>query len=334
MILVLISALLVYLGIIARVKKEVSYNEKNDIGYKVYLKENKFYEDKFLKENMQYVASLIKYIDVDFKSIFSINDISDMDYNYSIKGYLNITDTNNNDKVLYSKEYNLVGDKKSNVEQANSFEILDNVRIDYEKYNKIAQSFKTAYTSNAHATLLIELKVDFKTKPNIFENSFSDSYTTNIAIPLTTPTIDVKLNTKDGNDNIVKTEINTTNISYILYGVAIIPAIFALILLVGTIKYIRREVWTSTPYETYVKKILREYEAQIVEIDGDYNFDKADIVDVKTFEELIGIYESINQPIMYIKDKKENEERETIFFIKNNNEIYRYKVKEKNFMEV
>lgn len=330
----IISVLLIYLGIIARVKKEVSYNEKNDIGYKVYLKENKFYEDEFLKENMQYVASLINYIDVDFKSIFSIDDVSNIDYNYSIKGYLNITDTNNNDKILFSKEYNLVSDTKGNIEQGNSFEILDNVRIDYEKYNKLAQSFKSAYTSNAHATLLLELKVDFITKPNIFENSFSDSYTTNIAIPLTTPTIDVKLNTKSGSDSIVKTETNTTNISYVLYVLAIMPAIFALVLLVGTIKYIRKEVWTSTPYETYVKKILREYEAQIVEIDGDYNFDKVDIVDVKTLEELIGIYESINQPIMYIKDEKENEERKTIFFIKNNNEIYRYIVKEKNFMDI
>lgn len=329
-----ISALLIYLGIIARIKKEVSYNEKNDIGYKVYLKENKFYEDEFLKENMQYVASLINYIDVDFKSILNIDDVSNIDYNYSIKGYLNITDTNNNDKILFSKEYNLVSDTKGNIEQGNSFEILDNVRIDYEKYNKLAQSFKSAYTSNAHATLLLELKVDFITKPNIFENSFADSYTTNIAIPLTTPTIDVKLNTKSGSDSIVKTEINTTNISYVLYVLAIMPAIFALVLLVGTIKYIRKEVWTSTPYEAYVKKILREYEAQIVEIDGDYNFDKVDIVDVKTFEELIGIYESVNQPIMYIKDKKENEERKTIFFIKNNNEIYRYIVKEKNFMDI
>lgn len=329
-----ISALLIYLGIIARVKKEVSYNEKNDIGYKVYLKENKFYEDEFLKENMQYVASLINYIDVDFKSILNIDDVSNIDYNYSIKGYLNITDTNNNDKILFSKEYDLVSDTKGNIEQGNSFEILDNVRIDYEKYNKLAQSFKSAYTSNAHATLLLELKVDFITKPNIFENSFADSYTTNIAIPLTTPTIDVKLNTKSGSDSIVKTEINTTNISYVLYVLAIMPAIFALVLLVGTIKYIRKEVWTSTPYEAYVKKILREYEAQIVEIDGDYNFDKVDIVDVKTFEELIGIYESVNQPIMYIKDKKENEERKTIFFIKNNNEIYRYIVKEKNFMDI
>lgn len=333
-VLLIISAVLVYLGMIARIRKEVSYNEKNDITYKVYLKENKFYEDKYLKENMQYVSSLINYIDVDFKSIFNIDDISNLDYNYSIKGYLNITDTNNNDKTLFSKEYSLVENKKGNVEQANSFEILEPVRIDYEKYNRLAQSFKSAYTSNAHATLLLELKVNFISKPNIFENNFTDSYTANIAIPLTTQTLDIKQNAKSDSENIVKTEINTTDVSYILYGIAVLPALFALILLVGTIKYIKRKVWTSTEYDTYIKKILREYETLIVEIEGEYDFSKYDVIDVKIFDELIGIYESINQPIMCMKDKVTNDEKETIFFIKNNNDVYRYIVKEKNFMNI
>ena len=48
-------------------KAVLSYNEKGNIDYKVYLKENNYYEDKFLGKNMQYIASLINTINVDFK---------------------------------------------------------------------------------------------------------------------------------------------------------------------------------------------------------------------------------------------------------------------------
>ena len=50
---------------------QVSYKEKSDIHYKVYLKENNFFEEDYLEENRTYITSLIDYLDIDFN--YNIN---------------------------------------------------------------------------------------------------------------------------------------------------------------------------------------------------------------------------------------------------------------------
>ncbi len=333
-VLIMISLGLVYAGTVVKIKKIVTYKENNKIGYKVYLKENSFYDKEYLEGDMRYVAKLIDTIELDFSSVFQIDEKAKMDYNYTIKGHLKITDANNNDKELYTKEYRFVEDTKQNLEEINRFNINELVQIDYQMYNEIAQEFKMAYTNSVNCALVVELKVDFKAKPNTFDNDFDDSYTANISIPLTTQTIGMKVDTKNNVGNTIKTEIVNSDISNVLYIIAVFPFLFALVLFVGTIKYARKGMGHTTQYEAYVKKILREYDRAIAEIEGDYSFEGCLVVEVKVFEELIDIYEAINQPIICIKDIVVEEEKQTVFLIKNNNDVYRYVVKEKDFMNV
>ena len=44
--------------------KVTRYSENGNLDYKVYLKENEFYENPYLGKNMYYIASLIKNINV------------------------------------------------------------------------------------------------------------------------------------------------------------------------------------------------------------------------------------------------------------------------------
>ena len=44
--------------------KTIKYHDKSAIDYKVYLKDNDFYENKYLDKNMAYVASLIDKINI------------------------------------------------------------------------------------------------------------------------------------------------------------------------------------------------------------------------------------------------------------------------------
>ena len=46
----------------------INYTEKSNIDYKVYLKENDFYEDEYLPKDMIYVASLIDNIKIDLET--------------------------------------------------------------------------------------------------------------------------------------------------------------------------------------------------------------------------------------------------------------------------
>ena len=44
----------------------INYTEKETIDYKVYLKENDFYTEKYLGKDKAYIASLIDYIDLEY----------------------------------------------------------------------------------------------------------------------------------------------------------------------------------------------------------------------------------------------------------------------------
>ena len=53
----------------------INYTDVNNISYKVYLKNNEFYKQKYLDMNRAYVANLIDYIDIDFNYLFNIKFI-------------------------------------------------------------------------------------------------------------------------------------------------------------------------------------------------------------------------------------------------------------------
>jgi len=58
--------------------------ESSNLDYKVYLKENDFYDTPYLTKDMAYIASLIDTINIDFNYLFSIDTISNMDFSYGI----------------------------------------------------------------------------------------------------------------------------------------------------------------------------------------------------------------------------------------------------------
>ena len=59
----------------------VSYDEESKINYKVFLKKNNFFENKYLGTNKQYIASLIDYINTDFDYKLSLED-KEVEYKY------------------------------------------------------------------------------------------------------------------------------------------------------------------------------------------------------------------------------------------------------------
>ncbi len=65
--------------------KGINYSEHSNLDYKVYLKENDFYEDEYLPKDMIYVASLIDKIKIDFNYRFVIDESVDLS---SIKSFL------------------------------------------------------------------------------------------------------------------------------------------------------------------------------------------------------------------------------------------------------
>ena len=52
----------------------INYNEKGTVEYKVFLKENEFFQKDYLKENNQYIASLIDRITANFNYVLEMTE--------------------------------------------------------------------------------------------------------------------------------------------------------------------------------------------------------------------------------------------------------------------
>lgn len=66
----------------------LNYNDSGKVEYKVYLKDNEFYTEKYLDMNRAYIASLIDYIQRNYDYLFKIDRNSSVQFDYKIIGNL------------------------------------------------------------------------------------------------------------------------------------------------------------------------------------------------------------------------------------------------------
>lgn len=132
----------------------IDYSEKSEVDYKVYLKNNDFYDEEYLTKDKLYIASIIDRIDIDFDYDFFVNENIDLDFNCEIIGKLIIQNEQKN-SIYYEKEYVL--DKKSlySIRDKATNNIKKSISIDYDYYNSVANSFKNEYKINPVSSLVV-----------------------------------------------------------------------------------------------------------------------------------------------------------------------------------
>ena len=120
----------------------LQYKEDNNIDYKVYLKNNDFFESNYLEKGRTYITSLIDHINVDFKYrvLFDQEVTGSYKYHIAVKVESNKSNSGAN---YWSKEYIISDEKVVDVNNEKKYNIHENVDIDYNKYNDIMNSFKS-----------------------------------------------------------------------------------------------------------------------------------------------------------------------------------------------
>ena len=109
-------------------QKSIEYSEKSNLNYKVYLKENEFYEEPYLGEDMIYVASLIDNINAEFNYNFISSEKLDLDFKYKIVGKLTIGDAKN-ENTYFKKEYLLKEQKHASINNDIAITINEKINI-------------------------------------------------------------------------------------------------------------------------------------------------------------------------------------------------------------
>lgn len=300
---------------VTQVDYKYSVDEKLD--YTVHLKDNDFYEEDFLGEGKQYATELIDYVTINFNYEYSGSMPTDNEITYEINGTIigGYEDKNNGNAELWKKNYVLLDEVKDTKESA-SFNVNKTLKIDYHKYSKVVDNFKSNFKIAIDAYLDVVLKVKYNVKLD------DNTITTNtdimeVQIPLSKTTINI---TKNFNDHRY-TDLGANPIQkdnkLIRKGVALNLVSLAVFLLLSPHVFISNKTY----YEKTLDKIMKTYAEIIAEVDSPPSTEGLQVIDVKNFDDMVDIEEEIKSPILYYEIK---EKTASLFAIITDGYIYRY----------
>ena len=299
----------------------INYSDVNNVSYKVYLKANDFYREKYLEMNRAYVASLIDYIDIDYNYIFNIEKITNMNFDYKVIAELILENAKGTSFV--DEKYIIKDSTKRKLNNGGTLNIDENVKIDYSYYNRLANKFKIETGVDINGYLNVYLEVNKKTDENL-NYKINENVKSNIKIPLSERAIEI--NFDSNNDKIYKQVTPVGNIKFNLEYliVEIMLLIISAIFLARIINYLLLLSKTKTPYDKYVNKLLKDYDRLVVETKTNIELSKYNVIKINNFNELLDVRDNLKLPIIYYNIVKHEK---GIFYIKNNLDVYSYVVK-------
>ena len=308
-------------GVVA--SKNINYNETSNLDYKVYLKENNFYDTNYLGKNKVYIANLIDNIEVNFRYNYYIEEPTNVDFNYSIIAKLTIDDGTSKNNY-FEKEYVLLSNKKQELKNGTNYNLDEKVKIDYAYYNGLANSFKQQYGVDTTSNLTVYLKVNKKTDIENSQNAYENS-TMYVKIPLSEKAINIELNYQDINNSNYIIQGTDSKVDNVIFGVlATITLIASLIFAVQIIRLLTLLRGKKSIYDKYVEKILNEYDRLIVENGTGPNTNDCKVIKISKFEELLDVRDNLKLPIMYYVVTKHTK---CYFYIKHNDDLYLLTIK-------
>lgn len=311
----------------------IEYKETGNIDYKVHYSENNFFEDEWIDKDQSYISALTDGIKADFSYVLN-TDSSDMsfDYKYSIDAKLLIT-RKDTGTPYYTFEENLLPVKSVSVKDKASFKINQGVSIDYKKYDAIARDFITAYgLKNATSVLIVTLKVDTETLNSKFDQKIQKNFSTALNIPLAEDNFNITRTSGTTENDLKLFEFNSIANRNVLLILAIVFACLSAIVVVLLLIFLRLTRNEDITYTAAVNKILKSYDSYIQRMNGEFDCEGYQIVEIKTFNEMLGIRDTIQSPILMSENR---DETMTKFLIPTNTKIlYTFIIKVENYDEI
>ena len=311
----------------------INYEEdKNPIDYKVYLKDNNFFETEYLDEGVTYISSLIDYIDVNFNYRVKFDQLLTGKYNYQVKATILANKVNDNGKY-WSKEY-ILYDNNDTFKSTTYLAANQHVKLDYQKYNDLLSSFKKEYGLAIDGLLQVEMIINYdgyindnsKIKCDDECNHLKKSTSLKMDIPLTQNSVDISINTNESstsNGSISYEKKVSESIGYLITrSVGFMMLLLSLIIIVFMVRYIIRKREMISNYHKEINKILSTYDSIIVNSENINNLSKYNVIKVNSFEELLDAHSEVRMPINYIELRKDY----SIFVLINNDVAWVYRV--------
>ena len=322
-------------GLFLRLNKimYIDYEETSDIDYKVYLKANDMFDEEYLGKDVAYVASLIDYIDATFNYNLEMNANNlNYEYVYWIDATVEVVDKKSSATIFKPCE-RLVGGATLTQNSNNELVINENIKVDYDKYNEIANNFVVQYDlDDTINTLILKMHINVISSCEDFETNGNNSYEVLLRVPLTTKVVNIEMNSTIPSEQtkvlacergIGKQFFKASSITF-----GIIDVLFVIGFILFT--YLTRN--TDINYSIKVKRIVNSYKSYIQRITNEFDTHEYQLLNVSTFNEMLDIRDTIQSPILMF----ENEDKTcTTFVIPTNTKLlYSFEIKVDDFDEI
>ena len=305
----------------------LSYDETVTPDYKVNLKDNNYYSVKTLPSGMNYIASLVDNISVYFKYKFEATDVIDYNTTYYIEAITRVYDDKNKSKTLFEKKEILSESRTITKEKIKNLGFTESVKVDYEHFNNLVRAFKTEYGLAKSSDVTIALVTKTSGGNSEYKGNINLNSQATVVIPLTEQTINVSINSNNvTNQDRLLEKIGLNNINWYNLGMFVILTALDLYLIVKLSKSIKKYLDSFSLYDKTLKKILRDYDSIIANINNDTVTVKDKVIFVESFDELIDIHDNLGSPILFNEVVKGYK---SYFTIIENNMMYRYVLENK-----
>lgn len=319
----IISYYLISAGINSYIIKEVSYKEKSDIDYKVYLFDNNFFDAPYIEKGKTYISSLIDYIDIEMKYNLNFSELVSGKYIYYVNGTILANKPNSNNDTYWNKTYTLVEPQIVEYDSNKGFDFITNIKVDYQKYNNILKEFKSEYGLAFDGLLKIELNVQSTNETTIMSNPIKINSIAQLSIPLTQQIINLSIDLSNINEEnrVFEKEQHIDLRDKIFITTGSILLMLYIITLFIWFQKIKKYLKSQSVYNKTRRKILKTYNSIIVNTENVPLFDTKNIINVSDFTELIDAQSEVRMPINYIEIKAN---KESIFILIGNNVVWIY----------
>ena len=312
-------------SIIIQKEQNVFYEEVGTPNYKIYLKDNNYYKQDYLDKDMSYISNLIDYVSINYDYKFISDTELNGEYYYKIVADLEIRNQQNN-SLFYVERYDLTEEKKFPIKNEKEYVINETIDIEYDSYNAIANNFEASYGVDTESNLTVSLELHRKIDGTLVSNSdINSDDKINLIIPLSEKTINLKTEPLAIKNNNVKISLNHYKINDIKY---LIGALLFLGFSLTIFIYITKKAISLKPkvnsYDKILRKILRQYDRLIVNVNTMPNFKKGNTIEVDSFYELLDAKDSIHNAIFYYEVTPH---QKCYFYINNDNNFIVYTLK-------
>ena len=310
----------------------INYEEESDIDYKVRLKDNDFYTEEEIGMDKSYVTALVDKFLINFDYFLTMGaDSVDFEYKYSIVAVTEVVDKGTG-AVIYNPKEEIV---KETVESKTGYNLNINkdVEIDFQKYNKQAETFINAYKlTNVESTLRVEMAVDVKGASEQFSEDSNNKFVFAFNAPLVKQTVFVTAtSTVPQTENVIlaraeKGPQDTLKIMSIAGGATLVLCL----LIFTAFVYSTRN--TDINYEIQVNRIVKNYKSFIQKIVNPFDDSGYQVLKVEKFGEMLEIRDTISSPVLMFEN---GDKTCTQFIVPTNTKIiYYYEIKVADYDDI